>query len=106
MNSAITFLRFHFCHRCRLEREMGEMDPYVWSKLPGEILELVSTLLSPLPPPETSYNKHKHVLLNICIQFHNYQHPLRISLLKTCFKGIQFFIKRTFYSQDTFCKSS
>jgi hypothetical protein len=54
---------------------------------------------------DTSYNKHKHVLLNICIQFYNYQHPLRISLLKTCSEGTQFFIKRTFYSQDTFCKS-
>jgi hypothetical protein len=54
--------------------------------------------LSPLPPLETSYNKHSHVLLNICVQFHNYQHPLKISILKTCFKGTQFFIKCTFYS--------
>jgi hypothetical protein len=53
---------------------------------------------------ETSYNKHRHVLLNICVQFHNYQHPLRISLLKTCSEGTQFFIKCTFYSHDTFCK--
>jgi hypothetical protein len=61
--------------------------------------------LSPLPPPKTSYNEHNHILLNICVQFHNYQHPLRISLLKICFEGTQFFIKHTFYSQDTFYKS-
>jgi hypothetical protein len=54
---------------------------------------------------ETSYHEHSLVLLNICVQFHNYQHPLRISLLKTCSKGTQFFIKRKFYSQDTFYKS-
>jgi hypothetical protein len=54
---------------------------------------------------ETSYNKHSHVLLNICIRFHNFQNPLRISLLKTCSKGTPFFFQRTFYSQDTFYKS-
>ena len=53
---------------------------------------------------ETSYNEHSHILLNICIQFHNYQYPLRISLLKTCSEGTQFFIKYTFYSLDTFYK--
>jgi hypothetical protein len=55
--------------------------------------------------PYLPLNEHSHVLLNICVQFHNYQHPLRISLLKTCSEGTQFFIKRTFYSQDTFYKS-
>jgi hypothetical protein len=54
---------------------------------------------------ETSYNENSHVLLNICVRFHNYQHPLRISLLKTCSKGTPFFFQRTFYSQDTFYKS-
>jgi hypothetical protein len=54
---------------------------------------------------ETSYHEHSPVLLDICVQFHNYQHPLRISLLKTCSEGTQFFIKRTFYNQDTFYKS-
>jgi hypothetical protein len=54
---------------------------------------------------ETSYNEHSHVLLNICVRFHNYRHPLRISLLKPCSEGIPFFIKRTFYSHDTFYKS-
>jgi hypothetical protein len=54
---------------------------------------------------ETSYNEHSHVLLNICVRFHNFQNPLRISLLKTCSKGTPFFFQRTFYSQDTFYKS-
>ena len=47
-----------------------------------------------------------HVLLNICIQLYNYQHPLKINLLKTCSEGTQFFIKRIFYSEDTFYKSN
>jgi hypothetical protein len=80
-------------------RDTHGLGQYTWYTWKFIALKFVSC-------SETSYNKHRHVLLNICVQFHNYHHPLRISLLKTCSKGIQFFIKCTFYTRDTFCKSS